>query len=94
MNKLRLSMEDLTVESFATGADAGRWGTVHGNGVTHTCNTDETCEGPTCGGVAQNTCVLSCDTCDAYRCGTLDDCTNIVGCATDDAMCGPTAPPC
>jgi len=91
MRKLTLSLDDLVVESFATGDEALRRGTVVGNAVSIGCDTiNATCDGAaTCGGVAENTCALSCDTCDQYRCGTIDgyDCTNAVGCASGDGQC-------
>ena len=97
MKKLSLALDELVVESFATGGESRREGTVHGHGgytprcdtVNATCDFGDTCGGATCGGVAENTCAPSCDTCDVYRCGTLQgyDCTNYLNCMSDDGQC-------
>jgi len=90
MKKLTLELEDLTVESFATGAELQQGGTVHGHlgytprcdTVNATCDDGNTCGGPTCGGVAEDTCAASCDSCDVYHCGALQgyDCTYFLNC--------------
>ncbi|HEU0300093.1 MAG TPA: hypothetical protein VFR37_11575 [Longimicrobium sp.] len=81
MQKLKLGLENLQVESFDTGAGDDSRGTVHGhatqfctrfNGVT--CNGGYTCDGGyTCGG---DTCEYnSCDyACDTYYCATNPSC--------------------
>jgi hypothetical protein len=86
MRKLRLSLEDISVDSFPTHALGRRPGTVAGHG-----NSDTTCfeiicgcptgSGHTCDG--QQTCVGSCDSCP-------DSC----GCPpTGGASCGYTCDP-
>lgn len=72
MRKLRLSLENLAVESFeTTRPEAGR-GTVHAEQAC-TCVTYCTCPGmATCGDLTcpvQNTCNDTCeDTCDNWTC--------------------------
>jgi hypothetical protein len=87
MRKLKLALEDLAVDSFATATHAHERGTIGGNAVSLYCNTENTCEGPTCGGVAENTCALSCDTCDHYRCPTGDECTAYLNCLSNNGQC-------
>jgi hypothetical protein len=81
MRKLKLDLEDLAVESFATTPEAHRvGGTVFGQQCT--CYTQCTCPGcPTCdascNGSCINTCAASCNgtcggTCDASCNGTCD----------------------
>jgi hypothetical protein len=82
MQKMKLQLEDLTIESFATTAPAKARGTVFGEQCT--CYTQCTCPGcPTCDASCNGTCAASCNgTCDAScggGCGTWDyscDCTN------------------
>jgi hypothetical protein len=86
MNKLRLDLEDLSVESFSTTPEAGKEeGTVFGQQCT--CYTNCTCPGcptcdascnGTCGGTCGGTCDASCNgTCDASCNGTcVDSCNN------------------
>lgn len=92
MHKLRLRLEDLAIDSFATTYVKREKGTVYGEQCT--CPTACTCPGcPTCdascngscGGVSCiNTCVQSCyGTCDA-TCGSTCDYT----CGGD--TCDPT----
>ena len=88
MRKLKLALEDLAVDSFATDAPVHEHGTVHGEIISRVCSGGEnTCEGPTCGGTAEDTCALSCDTCDHYRCPTGDECTIYLNCMSNDAQC-------
>jgi hypothetical protein len=54
MSKIKLSLESLRVESFATAATEAGQGTVFGNAKTHTC--------PTAAGLASG--------CDTPECGT------------------------
>ena len=71
MNKLRLDLEDLSVESFSTTPEAGKEeGTVFGQQCT--CYTNCTCPGcPTCDASCNGTCAASCNgTCDASCNGT------------------------
>ncbi|WP_420130425.1 hypothetical protein [Longimicrobium sp.] len=90
MNKLKLQLEDLSVESFDTTSHTRAKGTVFGEQCT--CYTQCTCPGcPTCYASCNGTCDASCNgtcdascngTCDAScgrACGTWDytcDCTN------------------
>jgi hypothetical protein len=65
MRKLRLDLEELSVESFGTGPEPVQRGTVHGQ-ASERCNTNWSCEG-TCGPmVCGNTyyCVATEATCD------------------------------
>ncbi len=81
MNKLRLNLDDLAVESFATTPDRpAEGGTVFGQQCT--CYTQCTCPGcPTCDASCNGTCGGTCDascngtcggTCDASCFGTCD----------------------
>ncbi len=84
MNKLRLDLEDLSVESFATTPEAGtEGGTVFGQQCT--CYTNCTCPGcPTCDASCNGTCGGTCGgTCDASCNGTCAG-------ATCDASCNGT----
>jgi hypothetical protein len=93
MRKLKLDLEDLSVESFATTPESrGEGGTVFGQNHC-TCYTQCTCPGcptcdATCNGSCVNTCASSCngtcgntcgDTCGGYTC----DCwpSNDTGCS-------------
>ncbi len=78
MRKLKLDVEDLSVESFATTPEArGEGGTVFGQNHC-TCYTQCTCPGcPTCDASCNGTCGGTCGaTCDAscnatcFNCGT------------------------
>lgn len=67
-SKLRLNLEDLTVDSFGTTKPAETNGTVFGEECT--CDTACTCPGcPSCDVTCPDTCALTCDddTC-AYSC--------------------------
>ncbi len=73
MNKLRLDLEDLSVESFDTTPEVRReGGTVFGQQCT--CYTNCTCPGcPTCDASCNGTCGGTCGgTCDASCNGTCD----------------------
>jgi hypothetical protein len=67
MRKLRLDLDQLTVDTFDTSTTAKEKGTVFGEQCT--CNTycgQNTCPGcPTCDNTAcnQNTCFVSCESC-------------------------------
>lgn len=79
MNKLRLQLDDLTVESFDTVAAPREKGTVFGEQCT--CDTACTCPGcPTCPDTCQHTCEYTCDdaTCGGRTC---------------DGTCYPVCPP-
>jgi hypothetical protein len=83
MNKLRLQLEDLRIDSFQTTPAEKPKGTVFGEQCT--CYTQCTCPGcPTCDASCNGTCNASCNgTCDAScGCGTYD------ACGTWDASCG------
>lgn len=79
MNKMKLELEALVVESFDTGEAKGARGTVHAHATlrcTNYCDTENfTCDGAaTCAGEytcdrAVNTCMLSCGACTTERCG-------------------------
>ncbi len=73
MRKLKLDLEELSVESFATTPEArGESGTVFGQQCT--CYTQCTCPGcPTCDASCNGTCDASCNgSCDASCNGTCD----------------------
>jgi hypothetical protein len=82
MNKLKLQLEDLLVDSFDTTTPAKSKGTVFGEQCT--CYTQCTCPGcPTCYASCNGSCDASCNgTCAAScdgGCGTWDytcDCSN------------------
>jgi hypothetical protein len=86
MNKLKLSMEDLSVESFDTTSSTREKGTVFGEQCT--CYTQCTCPGcPTCAGTcpADPSCADTCwDTCDNFTC--LETC----GFSNCETRCGTT----
>ena len=86
MRKLKLSLEELTIESFATGEEMKGAGTVKGQMLfTRRCDTaDDTCfaaytcyEYDTCGGY--NTCDFeSCGECGSYKCATgVESCGDV-----------------
>ena len=88
MNKLRLKLEDLQIDSFTTTSVKKEKGTVYGEQCT--CPTACTCPGcPTC----DASCNGTCGTCDASCGGTCDASCNgscgdtCAGC-TWDASCG------
>ena len=65
MNKLKLQLDDLTVESFDTTAARDEKGTVFGEQCT--CDTACTCPGcPTCDITCPNTCYETCDDASCY----------------------------
>jgi hypothetical protein len=93
MNKLKLNLEELAVESFATTPDSRvEGGTVFGQQCT--CYTQCTCPGcPTCdascNGTCGGTCEASCNgtcggTCDA---SCIDTCAGFTCGYTCDASC-------
>ncbi len=80
MEKLTLRIDDLRVESFATGTEGGEPGTVHAN---HHTGNHETCANTcpqTCRITCPETCFLSCNgaaTCVEPTCGYATcDCTD------------------
>jgi len=84
VKKLRLELDELAVDSFATDGLLRAAGTVHGHLsaiCTYACNGTDggTCNDPTCVGDTCNgdyTCQLSCTECNSYYC------------ASDDPSCG------
>jgi hypothetical protein len=84
MNKLRLKLEDLQIDSFSTTPVKKEKGTVYGEQCT--CRTACTCPGcPTCDASCNGTCDASCNgTCVASCNGT---CGDSCGCPTYDDSC-------
>jgi hypothetical protein len=81
MRKLKLDLDQLTVDSFDTEARAERSGTVFGEQCT--CYTNCSCPGcPTC----DASCNGTCNTCNASCNGTCDASCN----GTCDIYCGGT----
>jgi hypothetical protein len=88
MNKLKLQLEDLVIDSFSTTPVKRAKGTVYGEQCT--CPTACTCPGcPTCDASCNGTCGGTCDascngTCgDSCDCGTWDSCESCYyGCYT------------
>jgi hypothetical protein len=81
MAKLRLSVEDLRVDSFATDLQAGVRGTVEANAASYPFQTcaGNTCNQGTCGATECNmsACIASCgDTCKITcgNCFSVDVC--------------------
>ena len=74
MNKLKLQLDDLRVDSFDTTAAEKAKGTVFGEQCT--CYTNCTCPGcPSCDATCPNTCAYTCDddSC-GYTCAAYDTC--------------------
>jgi hypothetical protein len=91
MKKLRLNVDALTVQSFATADQASSRGTVHGEECT--CPTNCTCPGcPSCGETCPNTCAETCDdaTCNTCDYSCWDTCQKT--CYTWICPCMPTEP--
>jgi hypothetical protein len=91
MNKLKLSLESLTVESFDTTVAEKAKGTVFGEQCT--CPTQCTCPGcPTCDATCPNTCVNTCD--DLSCAGSCDaSCNGTCGAFTCANTCYETCRP-
>jgi hypothetical protein len=90
MPKLKLHLEELSVESFDTTATQKAKGTVFGEQCT--CYTQCTCPGcPTCDNTCANTCAYTCDdaTC-AYTCDDASCAGTCNGCASGDPSCNGT----
>ena len=90
MNKLRLKLDDLRVDTFQTTPVQKEKGTVFGEQCT--CYTQCTCPGcPTCYASCNGTCDASCNgscggaTCDASCYGSCD-----YSCACSQDSCDPT----
>ena len=92
MNKLKLKLDDLQVDTFQTTAPQKAKGTVFGEQCT--CYTQCTCPGcPTCDASCNGTCDASCNgtcaSCDASCGGTCDwSC----GCTYEASCNGQTCP--
>jgi hypothetical protein len=72
MNKLKLTVDDLAVESFSIEHGATRMGTVQARELTQRCGDTSICTGGSCDG----TCYATCGdvNCASYynQCGTAD----------------------
>jgi len=101
MKKLRLELDALTVDSFATDGLTREVGTVRGHDVTVVrcstdCDTDgATCLGGTCDGAytcnGEHSCPLSCTDCGTYYCASGDpSCTQPSCVYTCNVSCGCT----
>lgn len=92
MKKLRLSLDDLRVESFATASGSVRSGTVYGlSGADATCVNDPGCEQTPAGG-----CYYTVG-CSEFTCG--NQCSNASpscygGCGVTDERTGCNFPTC
>jgi hypothetical protein len=90
MNKLKLALDDLSVESFSTDTAPEWTGTVHGHlDTAGECNTEDftncTCDNPcTSDGYATIDAAL-CGT--AYNCGSTQT-VNALSCANTGICCG------
>jgi hypothetical protein len=92
MQKLKLRLDDLRIDSFATTPAEKPKGTVFGEQCT--CYTQCTCPGcPTCDASCNGTCVASCNgSCDASCAGTCDlYCNNDTWQMSCDGYTCPTA---
>ena len=89
MKKLRLSVEDIAVESFATLPQGARRGTVGGHGYSDTTCNQIICDCPTNGYEHTcNTCQASCNgSCEASCDGTCVNCPGPSAGGTCDASC-------
>jgi hypothetical protein len=90
MNKLKLNLDQLAVESFDTSRPAKAEGTVFGEQCT--CRTQCTCPGcPTCYASCNGSCGASCNgTCYEATCNNCGsaDCQTVNYCGTDyDVTC-------
>ena len=96
MKKVKLNLDDLKVESFATTPDSlGGRGTVFGQDPTwatcefqETCAPYNTCVGFTC---ADQTCSPGCEPSGGGTCGPVQTCFTCIGLGTcPDPTCGVT----
>jgi hypothetical protein len=84
-SKLKLDLEQLTVDSFDTSVSEKPKGTVFGEQCT--CYTNCTCPGcPTCDATCPNTCAYTCD--DASCNGTCGATCNTCDYSCYDTECG------
>ena len=95
MNKLKLTLEDLQIESFSTTPVKREKGTVYGEQCT--CVTACTCPGcPTCDASCNGTCGATCNASCYGTCGDTCNCTYdytcescVPGCYTYVTAAGP-----
>ena len=90
MAKLRLTIDELQVESFATGADGSARGTVRAQSY-HTAPGGYECTNPWCAGQTGFYCGVATDagdTCDSTQLQIMCGCT--AGQTACDTTCGPT----
>ncbi len=89
MKKLRLSLDDISVDSFPTSSLVNRTGTVAGHGMSDTTCFQVICDCPTGSGHGCVTDEPSCNgTCDASCNGTCAaSCNGGCGGETDDWSC-------
>jgi hypothetical protein len=86
--KLKLNLDDLTVDSFDTIRPVPKPGTVFGEQCT--CYTQCTCPGcPTCDASCNGTCGDTCPNTCAYTCDDAS-CGATCGDTYDPDMCGPS----
>jgi hypothetical protein len=87
--KLKLNLDELTVDTFNTETARRPSGTVFGEQCT--CYTNCTCPGcPTCYASCNGTCEASCNgTCGATCNGTCGDSCNYCGGTVNDYTCAP-----
>lgn len=101
-HKMKLELDALVVESFATGDEVSLRGTVLAHGtvacsnncdtVNATCDGAATCVGEyTCDG-AVNTCRLSCGACTTERCGEGESNLTGLGCQSGMGTCNCSMP--
>jgi hypothetical protein len=90
--KLKLNLEQLTVDSFDTTATQKERGTVFGEQCT--CYTQCTCPGcPSCDATCPNTCAYTCDdntclaSCNGTCGGSCDGAWTCDYCTINDATC-------
>ncbi len=107
MRKVRMVLEDLSVESFdTTPREPGGRGTVHGQGIVGAIGEPVPYSAPQCGSypncpspLCVDTPLASCDGSCAYTCGdscngTCNSCVSCNSCAdTCQATCGFCQPP-
>lgn len=90
MRKIKLNLEALNVESFATAAAAGARGTVLGNQPTRGANTQcasayDACPTGFCAPTYDLACTQTCDTYDPELCpSVVDACPSGRGCTEID----------
>ena len=89
MNKLKLQLEDLVIDSFSTTPVRRAKGTVYGEQCT--CPTACTCPGcPTCDASCGGTCGGTCDASCYGSCGDTCDCGTAYDVSCNGYSCDPT----